>query len=61
LKDVPQILSYSRLRLSIGALSLVFNYKSGDDKTKLVATAEQIRTELQAQIPTNASLFKTVH
>ena len=36
-------------------------YKSGDDKTKLVATAEQIRTELQAQIPTKASLFKTVH
>jgi hypothetical protein len=34
---------------------------SGDDKTKLVATAEQIRTELQAQIPTKASLFKTVH
>ena len=45
----------------IGALGLVFNYKSGDDKTKLVATAEQIRTELQAQIPTKASLFKTVH
>jgi hypothetical protein len=34
---------------------------SGDDKTKLLVTAEQILTELQAQIPTKAILFKTVH
>ncbi len=41
----------------IGAMGLVFNYKPGDDKGAFVAIAEQIRSELRAQIPTKASLF----
>ncbi len=45
----------------IGALGLVFNYKEGDDKTKLVAIAEQIRGELREHIPSKAFLFTTAH
>ncbi|MDP9050569.1 MAG: hypothetical protein M3O31_07585 [Acidobacteriota bacterium] len=45
----------------IGALGLVFNYTGGDDKTKLVAIAEQIREELREQIPSKAFLFTTVN
>jgi hypothetical protein len=41
----------------MGALGLVFNYKAGDDKTKLVAIAEQIREELREQISSKAFLF----
>jgi hypothetical protein len=43
---------------TIGALGVVFNYKSGDDKEKLAAAAERIRDELKAQIPSREKLFE---
>ena len=43
---------------TIGALGVVFNYKSGDDKEKLAAAAERIRDELKAQIPSKEKLFE---
>ena len=43
----------------IGALGVVFNYSSNADKSHLVAIADQIGKEMQAQLPTAAALFKT--
>ena len=41
----------------IGAVGIVFNYKRGDDKAVLVATANRIQAELAKQIPSKTSLF----
>lgn len=42
---------------TIGALGVVFNYKPGDDKQKLVAIAEEIGREMQRQLPDASRLF----
>lgn len=41
----------------IGALGVVFNYKPGDDKTAYHRIADQIESEMRAQLPTEESLF----
>ena len=41
----------------IGAVGIVFNYKSGDDKAKLLRTAEQVRDEMRQKIPSKDKLF----
>jgi hypothetical protein len=42
---------------TIGAVAAVFNYKPGDDKQRMVATAEQIGSEMQRQLPGASRLF----
>lgn len=42
----------------IGALGVVFNYKSGDDKEHLIRIADEIGREMQQQIPNASALFK---
>lgn len=42
---------------TIGALGVVFNYKPGVDKQKLIGIANQIAGEMQRQIPNAARLF----
>jgi hypothetical protein len=42
---------------TIGALSAVFNYKPGEDKQPLIATAEEIGREMQRQLPEASRLF----
>ena len=42
----------------IGAISVVFGYKPGDDKLALQHKAEKIRDEVAAQIPSQGALFK---
>jgi hypothetical protein len=44
-------------RRSIGALSVVFPYKPGDDKSALALRAEKIRDELAPRISGSAALF----
>jgi hypothetical protein len=44
-------------RRSIGALSVVFPYEAGDDKSALASRAEKIRDELSPRIPGSAALF----
>ena len=41
----------------IGAVSVVFGYKAGDDKEALHRAGEAIRAELERQIPNSDSLF----
>jgi hypothetical protein len=41
----------------IGAIGIVFNYTSGDDKAALVATANRIQAELARQIQGKKNLF----
>ena len=41
---------------TIGALSVGFQYKSGDDEKVLLSKAEKIRDELQKRIPSVESL-----
>ena len=43
---------------TIGALGVVFNYKSGADKKKMEKKAEIVRNELRVQIPTESKLFE---
>ncbi|MDP9049633.1 MAG: hypothetical protein M3O31_02775 [Acidobacteriota bacterium] len=45
---------------SIGALGIVFNYKTGDDTNALTKLAQRIRDELKLQISTKASLFVAI-
>jgi hypothetical protein len=42
---------------TIGALGVVFNYKPGDDKAAMAKLAEQVRDEMKAKLPSEASLF----
>jgi iron complex outermembrane receptor protein len=42
---------------TVGALGVVFNYKPGDDKAAMAKLAEQIRDEMKAKLPSEASLF----
>lgn len=42
----------------IGAVGIVFNYKAGDDKTKLAKIAEQVRDEMRGKIPSKEKLFE---
>jgi hypothetical protein len=42
----------------IGAVGIVFLYKAGDDKEKLVAIAQRVRNEMQRQIPSREKLFE---
>jgi hypothetical protein len=42
---------------TIGALGVVFNYKTGDDKAALQKKAEHLRDELKKHIPAVAKLF----
>jgi len=42
---------------TIGALGVVFNYKPGDEKQRLVATSEEIGREIQRQLPDASRLF----
>jgi hypothetical protein len=42
---------------TIGAVGVVFNYKTGDDKQHLIQIAESIEHEMQRQIPDAARLF----
>ena len=44
----------------IGAVGIVFDYKAGDDKTKLAKTAEQVRDEMSRQIRSKESLFEEI-
>ncbi len=44
----------------IGAVGIVFHYKQGDDKKKLVTIAESIRNEMRRQIPSLSKLFEPV-
>lgn len=44
----------------IGAVGIVFNYKTGDDKNKLARNAEQVRDEMREQIPSKEKLFEEV-
>jgi hypothetical protein len=41
---------------TIGAIAVVYNYKDGDDKEALHKKAEQIRAEVEKQIPSVAKL-----
>ena len=43
----------------IGALGVVFNFSPDADKSHLIAIADQIGKEMQAQLPNTAALFKT--
>jgi iron complex outermembrane receptor protein len=43
---------------TIGAIGVVFNYKPGDDKQKMVKIATGIRDEMRKQLPTEAALFE---
>lgn len=43
---------------TIGALGVVFNYKPGDDKQRLIETAEEIGREMQSQLPEASRLFR---
>ena len=52
--EVPLLDSAKR---SIGALSVVFPYKAGDDKSALRMRAEKIRDDLAPRIPGSAALF----
>jgi hypothetical protein len=52
--EVPLLTSGKQ---SIGALSVVFPYKTGDDKTALGLRAEKIRDELALRIPNSDALF----
>ena len=42
---------------TIGALGVVFNYKAGDDKSALEKIANQVRDEMKAKLPKEATLF----
>jgi hypothetical protein len=42
---------------TIGALGVVFNYKPGDDKAALAKIADQVRDEMKAKLPSEATLF----
>ena len=42
---------------TIGALGVVFNYKPGDDKAALAKIAGQVRDEMKAKLPSEATLF----
>lgn len=42
---------------TVGALGVVFNYKPGDDKQKLIAIANQVESEMSRQFPNAARLF----
>jgi iron complex outermembrane receptor protein len=42
---------------TIGALGVVFNYKPGDDKERLIRLAGEIGREMQRQIPDASRLF----
>jgi RNase H-fold protein (predicted Holliday junction resolvase) len=42
----------------IGALSVVFPYKSGDDKTRFQQMAEKVRDEMREKTPTLGRLFE---
>jgi hypothetical protein len=42
---------------TIGALGVVFNYKSGDDRVALAKIADQVRDEMKAKLPNKAALF----
>lgn len=42
---------------TIGAIGVVFNYKPGDDRQKMVKIATEIRDEMRQQLPTEAALF----
>jgi hypothetical protein len=42
---------------TVGALGVVFNYKPGDDKAAYQRIAEQIESEMRAQLPNANSLF----
>lgn len=44
----------------IGAVGIVFNYKAGDDKTRLAKAAEAVRDEIGKQIPSKEKLFEKV-
>jgi hypothetical protein len=52
--EVPLLDSAKR---SIGALSVVFPYKAGDDRSALRLRAEKIRDEMAPRIPGAAALF----
>jgi hypothetical protein len=52
--EVPLLTSGKQ---SIGALSVVFPYQSGDDKAALGLRAEKIRDELALRIPNSDALF----
>jgi hypothetical protein len=43
---------------TIGALSVGFHYKKGDDEKRLLAQAEKVRDELQKRIPSVESLVE---
>jgi acetamidase/formamidase len=45
---------------TIGAIGVVFNYKLGDNKTRLEKRATKLRDELRGQIPDISKLFETV-
>jgi hypothetical protein len=42
---------------TVGAVSAVFNYKPGDDKERMVSTAEEIGREMRRQLPDASRLF----
>jgi hypothetical protein len=42
---------------TIGALGVVFNYKAGDDKQRLIRIADEIGKEMQEQLPDASALF----
>ncbi len=44
----------------IGCTGIVFNYKEGDDKEKLEKQANEINSEMEAQIPTRKKLFEKI-
>lgn len=44
----------------IGAVGIVFNFKTGDDKNKLAKIATQVRDEMSQQIPSKQKLFEEV-
>jgi len=44
----------------IGAVGIVFDYKPGADKNKLVKQAEQVRDEMAQQIPSKEKLFEEI-
>jgi hypothetical protein len=52
-----QLILLDQTGKTIGAIGVVFNYKPGDDKQKMVKIATEIRDEMQKQLPTEAALL----
>jgi RNase H-fold protein (predicted Holliday junction resolvase) len=56
-----EVVMQDALGKPIGALSVVFPYKSGEDKARFQQMAEKVRDEMKGKTPTLGSLFEPAH